>query len=364
VVQNGVAHKWWGSQEPAAAMAAYMRLPMAQSADEAVRILDRALTLSLHFVIADAAGEARHRTCGHIPRGRKEGALVPVQSHTGTYAGEALPRFAAEDGIVVSANEARFAPDGGVLSTLAQPSYRLDRITQVLQARRDHDVRSMQALQLDVFSLQAAQLARALASLLPAGELRSELLMWDYCYTEASLGATAYDRVYRAAVRALAPKLGGPWWLAALARTELSVWWCQGIDTLLARSLAEPWWRAAFAKEVDHSALEPWGLVHTFSMPHLLFGEFAGRGPFPLAGALTTVRQGNNVPALNGVATTAPAYRFVADLGEDCAYTSVAGGIDGSVRSPSYTTWLDDWLGGTYHRLVPPMSLYGSAASL
>ncbi len=112
VVQNGVAHKWWGSQEPAAAMGAYMRLPMAQSADEAVRILDRALTLSLHFVIADATGEARHRTCGHIPRGRTHGTLLPFGKQAGTYRGEELPRFAAVDGIVASANEARLAPDG------------------------------------------------------------------------------------------------------------------------------------------------------------------------------------------------------------------------------------------------------------
>ena len=355
---RAIAKRWWGRKDPAACLQAYMRLPLAQSAEEAVRILDRALTLSLHFVLADRAGAVRYRHLGQIPKGRGDGALVPLApgALVEAYAGEDLPRSADDDGIIATANEARCGADGGVLSTLAQPSYRLDRINEVLRGRRDHDLASMQALQLDLRSLQAVRLRDALVAALPEGELRREMHTWDNIYTEASRGATAFDRAYRAAVRALAPKLGGAWWLAALERTEIAVWWCRGIDALLARGF-DGETHAAFLRELDVRApIAPWGEAHTMTMPHMVLGGVPGasRGPFHLPGSLATVRQGNNVPHGTGVATTGPAYRFITDLGEDAAYTSIAGGIDGSVFARSFTCWLDDWRAGRYHRLVPP----------
>jgi len=78
------------------------------------------------------------------------------------------------------------------------------------------------------------------------------------------------------------------------------------------------------------------------------------RGPFTLPGSVATVRQGNILHIGKAVQAIGPAYRFIADLGEDCAYTALPGGIDGSVFSRSYDRWLDDYWAGRYHRLVPP----------
>lgn len=342
---RGVTKRWWGVKEPASSLMAYMQLPLARSAAEASQTLSRALTLSLHFVIADRS-EVRYRHCGHIPRGRTTGALVPGPSGD-VYAGDELPAFSAE--VVVSANEARTAPDGGVLSTLAQPSYRLDRISELVSGARD--VAAMQAIQLDLHSLQAVRLLPVFLRNLPTGELRSVLSTWDFTYTEDSIGASAFDRVYRAAVRSLAPRLGGAWWLRALERTEIATWWCRAIDSLLADGVD-----FLVELDADPTPLVPWGEAHTFTMPHMVLAGVpgTGRGPFPLPGCIATVRQGNNVPFMNGVQTTGPAYRFVTALDEDAAYTAIAGGIDGSVLSRSYVRWLDDWRAGRFHRLQPP----------
>ena len=105
--------------------------------------------------------------------------------------------------------------------------------------------------------------------------------------------------------------------------------------------------------DADPSPLVPWGERHTFTMPHMVL-PFAGRGPFPLPGSIAKVRQGKNVPFGAGVATTGPAYRFVADLSEDAAYTAIAGGIDGAFYAKSYARWLSDWRDGHDHRLTPP----------
>jgi penicillin amidase len=352
VREGRVSTRWWGTKAPAECIAAYLRLPTAQSAQEASTILARAHTLSLHYVIADRS-EILYRHVGHIPRGRGSGALVPLApgAAVSTYAGDELPVTGDEDGLIATANEARLAPDGGVLATFAQPSYRIDRIREVLRGRRDHDVAAMQALQLDVRSLQAARLLPVLLRALPACLLRDVLSTWDFLYIEDSVGAAAFDRVYRAAVRSLAPALGGAWWRSALARTEISVWWCAGIDAVLEGRGPG----AGFLDELDRdpTPLAPWGEVHQLSMPHMVFPG-CGRGPFALPGSLATVRQGNNVPAGAGVQTTGPAYRFVTDLGEDCAYTTLAGGIDGSPLSRTYTRWLEEWRAGRLHRLSPP----------
>ena len=49
-----------------------------------------------------------------------------------------------------------------------------------------------------------------------------------------------------------------------------------------------------------------------------------------------------------------PAYRMICDLSEDVIWTSLPGGIDGSRFSSTYTRWLQEWLVGSYHKLMPP----------
>ncbi len=53
---------------PRRALGAYMQLPLAHSAQDAATILQRANTLSLHFVIADSGGDLRYQQAGRIPR--------------------------------------------------------------------------------------------------------------------------------------------------------------------------------------------------------------------------------------------------------------------------------------------------------
>jgi penicillin amidase len=364
-----LAVQWCGPHRAAEAIGAYLRIPTATSAEQAATILDGAHGFSLHWVVADSAGTVLYKQAGRIPR-RSNGwsGLYPVPAEgsarwLGFYEGADLPRGRAVNGTIATANEARAGTDGATLSTLAQPPYRRERILELLAARERHDAASMQAIQLDLVSGQARRLAAILSGRLPDGPLRQALTDWDYRYDEQSRGAHAFDLAYRAALEAIAPDLGGDWMTAMLSGSELRVWWCNALDSLVAD--AETWTEARVERlerglsRVARAMPRRWGDVQRFEMPHLAFGGLPkvlgfDRGPFPLVGSIGTVRQGYAVQIDGAPLVNGPAYRFVADLSEEGMWSTLPGGIDGSRWSETYVCWLEEWREGRYHRLEPP----------
>ena len=158
-----LSSKWSSSLRPWEAITSFLTLPTCQSSQEAERCLEKAHSLSLHFVTADTGNDVRLFHLGMLPE-RDHSGLYPDEAWrephpwTGRRHGLELPRERPEDGLVASANEARQFADGRVLSTLPQASYRLDRIESLLRQRQDHGFDSMRTIQLDLYSLQAERL--------------------------------------------------------------------------------------------------------------------------------------------------------------------------------------------------------------
>ncbi len=358
----------WAATEAgiASTLSAYMRLASSESAAEAERVLEGAQTLTLHFVLADVFGDVRYVQVGRIPR-RSGGwsGLYPSdrEEWLGVYTGKGLPHAPAVDGLEASANEARRADDGATLSTLAQPPYRRTRILELLYARHDHDRASMQAIQQDLVSLQAHALNPLFVQALPEGPLRRTLSDWDCSYHPSSIGPHAFELARAAALRALAPALGGDWFTHMLDESELGVWWCTALDRLLSRTLSleeapATRVRAELAKIAGVTA-SPWGDVQRVHYTNLILGGLPSwlrfdAGPYPLPGSIATVSQGNVVRSQGTSICVAPVYRFVTDLAEDAAWTSLPGGIDGSRFDRTYLSWLDEHRSGVYHRIAPP----------
>ena len=189
--------------------------------------------------MADRSGDIQYAQAGYIPK-RTGGwsGLYPVSALDGPtwegfYHGAGLPRMGDRKGFIVSANEARPADDGGVLSTLAQPNYRQARIRQMLEERSDHGFDTMRRIQLDTYSLQAERFLPLLLKSLPSGSLRRALEHWNLRYDVELRGAHAFEICYDALRMALAPELGGRWYQDMLKQSELCNWWTRGIDSLL-----------------------------------------------------------------------------------------------------------------------------------
>ncbi len=360
---------WAGADGAGEAIESYLKLPLCKTAAEAERALNNAHTLSLHFVLADRSGDVRYRQVGRIPK-RTGGwsGLYPAPVNgprrwDGFYTGATLPKLGPEDGIVATANEGRPAPDGAVLSTLAQPRYRLNRIQQMLQASAEHTLEGFQKMHLDVLSLQAMRLTPVLVEALAEGPLRAALSSWDRRFDVHSRGARAFQLAYRFALSGLAPELGGAWFETMLDSSELSVWWCAALDRLL---LDVDTWRGARGRRIRaslasiaHCRPERWGDVHQVHFRNLVLGGLPAplkldRGPYPFPGSIGTVCQGNVLHISGQETAVGPAYRFVCDLSEDRAFSSIPGGVDGSPLSQTYANWLDEHLAGRYHEIKPP----------
>ncbi len=332
-VNERLAVRWAGREGIAECLAAYVRLPFAKSSEEADAILQRANTLSLHFVIADRSGDVRYRQVGRIPK-RDYSGLYPREKNEWTGLAT-LPAHHAEDGIIASANEARLSPGGHNLATMPQPPYRLRRITELLAQRRDHDAQSMRAIQCDLLSLQHARLTPYFLKALPESAFRQTLEKWNGDYRDEH-AAACFEQAYLAARLALAPELGGAWWEHMLEQSELPVWWCKAIDSELASEMT--------AKRADRFRLKLGQCERPspqWRQPHLIFGNLNGRGPFPLRGSRATIWQGYNINVDGTGITVGPAYRFITDLGEDSAYTMTPDDIDG-------------YLASRYKRITPP----------
>ena len=113
---------------------------------------------------------------------------------------------------------------------------------------------------------------------------------------------------------------------------------------------------AARALDVDP---QPWGESRRMTLFHLMLGgklpRFLGfdRGPIPLPGGRATISQGQ-VYRRNGRTTSfAPGFRFVADLSEDGAHTSLCGGASDRRFSGRYCSELEKWRTGSYKKLSP-----------
>ena len=203
---------------------------------EARTVLYGMASYSFHMVLADASGEiGAQQVVGAVPRrGAPEAALYPTLGWTldadmpvTLWPPASLPYSDDDgDGAVISANEARPAADMTALANMAQPPYRRQRIATLLAQQPKHDVASMQAMQLDVQSLQARSLVPRFLTALPPGHQRTALAAWDGTYESDSHGAHAFSLAYHAALQALAPWLGGDAWQRALHDTEVLVWWC------------------------------------------------------------------------------------------------------------------------------------------
>lgn len=363
--QTRLSARWAGTECVADSLTAHLRLPLARSVAEAQQILRNARTFSLHFVLADRSGTIGSRYCGTIPnREEGESGLYPIDSAKvwkDYLSADSLPEQVGGD-FIVSANDPLTTATGKTLTTLAQPTYRRDRILSLLKARPFHDRKSAQQIQFDLVSNQALRLLPKFLPFLQEGLATHRLRLWNGDYGGDEGLHVYFEALYRAAVRGLGESLGGSWFAKKTRDTEILTWWCAAIDRVL---FELPTLQATQRKNIQQALaavhLESVEVLkgRTYTQNHLLFGElgnrFAGLSTRSvLRGSIATVHQGNFVSSAHGTIAVGPAYRMICDLGSDDLWTTIPGGIDGDITSSSYRCWMSDWESGRYHCLRPP----------
>lgn len=378
-----IATRWAAADSGAASIMAALKMGDMSSAAEAMATLGK-IESAWNWVIADSEDNIAYQMSGLMPK-RCAGwnGFVPISGcdsnndWQGLVDIEDLPcAYNPENGYLVTANQD--LNHLGRVDPINMPmgDYRASRIEEVLASHKTHDIESMKALQMDVYSKQAGLFLDILLPLLESngetGELYQMLKQWDHRYDLDSIGAPVFEAFYdllRKEVFGLQRiGLGGDVIEHLSQDSGLFIDFYQNFDRILV-SDKSAWYCDITRDEAYLSAFnklkalkEPlskkhnqsWGEVNTIALNNIVFQgklpTFLGfdTESIPLLGGRATPHQGQVYRSAGRDTSFAPSVRLIADMGESSLHTCLAGGPSDSRFSRWYKSGLDDWRVGRY----------------
>ena len=363
-----LATRWSGAGGGAQALNALRSMWTARTVAEGM-VAFAQFELSFNWVFADTGGDIGYQMSGLMPqRAHGWSGFAPRPGWDerfdwqGFVSPERLPRVRnPAGGMVVTANQDlnHFGHANPINAPMSD--YRARRIAQLLAERSDHDVDSFRAIQMDTYSLQAAEFLEVLRPLLGTGPIADALRGWDCRYDPDSVGATAFEIFYAELLVVMFGPACGAQVIAHLQdATGTFVDFHQNFDRVLL-SDSSPWlggrtredvWSAALAR-VSDQVPEPWGQRNCITLTNIFFGgrlpRFLGfdRGPIPLRGGRATPHQGQIYRSAGRLTSFAPSVRLVADMSAPALHSALCGGPSDRRTSKWYKSGVDGWLAGS-----------------
>ena len=348
----------------------------------------------LNFVYADIEGNIGYQMAGLVPKRAKGYGLVPSPGWTSEYdwSGfipfDELPSVANPDShYVVTANN-RIVDDDYpyFLSAEYIDGYRAQRIVQLLGAKEKHSADDFRAIQTDVYSIPARELADQMLALQPANEDARRALnflrVWDGRLAADSVAATIVEAFYLNLLRRTLSEKLGPLtdyflgkemhpaipdatyfvrcasWLLRLVREQPTGWFAgQAWREVMEQSLADA--IEGLRTELgDDMSRWTWGRIHFAPFEHVLgrvgaLRPIFNRGPVPVGGDMNTVAQASYLGARPwAVHSYTVSYRQIIDLGDfNRSLAILPGGQSGHPASRHYADMIAAWARGDYHPL-------------
>ncbi len=366
----------WASAEStgAASLTVALSLLRVRDTSAAMRLLGH-LETAWSWVVAGADDHIGFQMSGRLPK-RQDGrsGLVPLpgwdphNDWQGFLPADRLPwSLDPQSGFFATANNDLNAYGKSRPSNLAMGSWRADRIAELLQAKDDWTVEDVRAMQLDLQSRHALRWLEVLRPHLPPTKAGAALSAWDGRYDVDKVEPTAFEAIWHALLREVfGTWLGGPVLEHLIGETAIVADFYDAFDRVLLDG-ASPWYaersRDALLHEICARELgrkhARWGEHNRITLRHLLFGAKLpamlgfDRGPIELPGGRASLRQGQVFRAGGRTTTFAPSVRFVADLAEPGAHTSLPGGPSDRRTSKWYASDLMRWHRGELKRLEP-----------
>ena len=359
------------------------RLLMAKDAAEVDLAVQQMTLMYLNFVFVDKAGVIGHRASGAVPI-RRSGQGIhpkPVQAEddwAGVIPPDQMPgQMAPRRGWVATANQDT-RPDNYPFdySSFFSPSYRFERIAQVLDAGKGLGTADHTRLMMDSKNLQVPRLLPAILDALKTvpeqAELVAVLSAWDGRDNADQAAPLIYQRLYqRIAYETFVDELGEPlatqylrsWysWQALFdQRVHQPQWaWFDDQRTPQVESLPDIIRRSATQVRADLVAAhgsDPkawrWGAEHRIQFDSPLrrkgFGrEWLGRPPQAMGGSGETVLRART-EFMDGFGVQFFAsLRLVADMADDQKVMAVlSGGAVERQFHPHQKNQLDPWFAG------------------
>ncbi len=382
-----LALRWTALDPDPGSLEASSEMTAARSVDEFVRATARYVAPMQNMVVADRAGHIAVVSAGRVPLRKPDNELkgqVPSPGWEARYdwAGlldaTATPRETdPARGWIATANQRIHAPDyPHYLGSEWAPPWRMQRITQMLEAKPKHSIEDMQAMHADELSLAALQLLPVLRRATPqhplaaaaqrelaafdgrmAGDKAAPLIFWAWARHLArdlfadEIGEAAWDastRAWREALQGVMEREDA-WWCDDKRTTAVET--CAQInDQALARALDEL--QAAQGPDV---AAWRWERAHQARSEHRPFSKVKALARWfelraPVGGDTYTVnvsRVNLKPDATSGelyLDEHGPSLRAIYDLG-DLANSRVmhSTGQSGIALSPHYRSFVGRW---------------------
>jgi len=359
------------------------RLLVARNAAEVDRAVQQMPLLYFNVVFVDKAGTIGHRASGAVPVRRSGQGLYPKEPGTpddwaGWIPAERMPgQMAPERGWVGTANHDN-RPDAYPwdYSSFFSPSYRIERIGEVLDRASGMTTAQQQALMTDATNLQARRLVPAIVAALQGvpehRDLAAMLAAWDFRDRADQAAPLVYQQIYQQLAwetfvdelgEELATRYLKDWYLwqarfDELVRTPDSAWFddrrTPAVETLpdLVRRAATTARAALAARQGSDPTAWRWGAEHriAFDSPLRRSGagrDQLGRAPQPMDGSGETVmrarygfREGYDVRFFGSM-------RLVADMADEQKLMAVvSGGVVERQFHPHQKDQLDPWFAG------------------
>ncbi len=389
-----LSYRWAAAEAPSDELWTVYQLGRARSWEHFREALRTWGAPVLCFVYADRNGTVGVSAAGYLPR---RDTTVPETAWAfplpgweaqyrwlGVFNATSLPPLVRPRyGFVISANQ-KFSRSAR-FSYIWEPPSRAQRLVELLQRRGvGYSSRDAERMQLDVISPYAREMMDSLAPLLerivPRDSVERRgleyLRGWNAEFSQLSIGAAVYAVfLQRLLVRTFGTHLTQRglreyFFLSNLALRRLaeligepsSPWFDnpqtperETLPVVVQESFREA---IAFLRQRfgDDPAQWQYGRLHTLRLSHLLglhplLRPLFSRGPYPAAGAMTTVNTGEWRLWEPFEQTLGASARFVADMANDSLWSVVLpGGVSGHCLSPHYTDQLSLWLhGGMVH---------------
>lgn len=345
------------------------------------------------MVVADTSGGIAMVASGHTPRRDASNPIAgraPVPGWearydwTGFLPFEALPRRDKPASDAIGTTNTRIVDDGypDLITWDWGPTYRQQRYEELIPHRRDHDLASMQAAQLDVVSPLARRLTPLLvAAVRPLSKRRAELdalAAWDGAMRANRAEPLIFiswlrhviEQVWRddlgeAVDLSLDERVEAL--LAILEGKPMSRDWCDDRHTTTVETCGAVLTRALEAA-IDELGKQfggdwqawAWGAAHQADGLHEPFGRLPLVGDLfnvrvPADGGLYTLNRGKSdilstEPYLGRDGTT---YRGIYDLSNlDASLYIQTTGQSGHPASPYYRSFADRWARGGYIKIL------------
>lgn len=383
----------WTASYPSNEVGALYRINVATTYQQVFDALNLWNVPAMNFHVAQKDGTVASVVAGVIPHRVGIDPLLPGPSWDPSAGWAGLIHLKALGSVVkpgrggvASANNRPIASSTPFISTIQEPSSRIERISELLKVYQEMSVRDAQVMQQDVTSPYALRFTQQLIPHLEKAHKQytelertafALLKKWDGQLTTidpaASIHAVLLQRlVWNTFEDELGTQLFYDWAFIGSNATkrieellvdpqhrlfdDVRTKARENLTWMVVRSFHEAVAELQERFDVDIPSEWHYGKLHTVTFPHL-FGNHAlmrpvmNAGPYEVGGSTTTIfntewayhRPYETIITASG--------RVISDLADSVQYTVLPGGVSGQPLDPHYTDQMQLWLKGGYVRV-------------